>query len=226
MTETSAAPRPSPSRIRNHLHALITAERYRSGDRLPTERVLSEELQAPRTAVRDALAMLERDGVVVRRAGSGTYVAEAPTHAASMLPASSSPRDIMEARLALEPALARIAALTATNVDLERISGIERSMVAAESVNDFQRHGYDLHSAIAEATHNQILIAMYALVSRASDQAEWGELKSRSLNAANWQAYMQEHALLVSSICRRNAVQAEEAAARHVRTVRRDMLGE
>ncbi|MFG3699392.1 GntR family transcriptional regulator [Micromonospora sp. NPDC047620] len=46
------------------------------GSRLPTERAMAEQLGVSRATVREALTRLERDGLVNRRQGDGTYVAE------------------------------------------------------------------------------------------------------------------------------------------------------
>jgi len=54
----------------------IAAGTYKMGDRLPSENELSEEFNFSRQTVRQALGILEREGYLVRRRGSGTYVAK------------------------------------------------------------------------------------------------------------------------------------------------------
>ena len=54
----------------------IAAGTYKMGDRLPSENELSEEFSFSRQTVRQALGILEREGYLVRRRGSGTYVAK------------------------------------------------------------------------------------------------------------------------------------------------------
>jgi len=71
----------SPSRYRyvearDQIVAFIAAERLARGERLPTERELSETLGVSRPTLRQALELLEHDGLIERRQGSGTYVAE------------------------------------------------------------------------------------------------------------------------------------------------------
>ena len=46
------------------------------GAKLPNERELAQQLKTSRTAVRSALAMMERQGLVHRRVGSGTFLAD------------------------------------------------------------------------------------------------------------------------------------------------------
>lgn len=61
---------------RDHIVAFIAAERLARGGRLPTERQLAETLGVSRPTLRQALELLEKDGLIERRQGSGTYVAE------------------------------------------------------------------------------------------------------------------------------------------------------
>jgi GntR family transcriptional regulator len=61
---------------RDAVERLIAEHDLQPGDRLPTERDLSEELGLARPTVRRAMATLERAGRIERRQGSGTYVAE------------------------------------------------------------------------------------------------------------------------------------------------------
>ncbi len=53
---------------------LIQNERYQFGDKLPTEHQLSTELGISRTTLREAISYLERQGIVSRRHGIGTFV--------------------------------------------------------------------------------------------------------------------------------------------------------
>ncbi|HEX9116385.1 MAG TPA: GntR family transcriptional regulator [Anaerolineae bacterium] len=63
---------------RQEILALIERQGLKPGARLPSEEALGEQLGVSRNTVRDALLTLERDGLVVRRHGMGTYLAAAP----------------------------------------------------------------------------------------------------------------------------------------------------
>jgi DNA-binding FadR family transcriptional regulator len=227
--------RPSPSRVRRHLVELISTARYLPGDRLPTERLLAEQFDTSRSAVRDALALLEGDGLVDRRRGSGTYVTDRKVTPGEWSPQLSSPRDTMDARIVLEPRLARVAALTATSEDLDRIAAAERETREHLDSDAFERQGaafhaanaaWAFHAAIAAATHNKLLVTMYDLVNSARDEAEWGDRKNHSLTIENRKIYIAEHTAILKALRMRDAEQAERAAMIHCRSVRRHMLGE
>ena len=67
---------PVYTQIANNLLKQIGAGDLRPGDRLPTERELSQVLEVNRMTVRRAFQVLEQQGLLIRRQGAGTYVAE------------------------------------------------------------------------------------------------------------------------------------------------------
>lgn len=64
--------------VEAHLRGLIDSDRFRTGDRLPSELELARELGVNRLTVRQAIAELRRAGVLTVRQGAGTFVAEPP----------------------------------------------------------------------------------------------------------------------------------------------------
>ncbi len=64
--------------IADALRRRIEAEEWQIGDRLPAESVLASELFVSRVTLREALQLLEREGLVVRRHGVGSFVARRP----------------------------------------------------------------------------------------------------------------------------------------------------
>jgi DNA-binding LacI/PurR family transcriptional regulator len=67
-------------RIYEELREAVAAGRYRQGDKLPSEVELVEQFSASRPTVARALAKLESDGLVQRRAGSGTFITDPSRH--------------------------------------------------------------------------------------------------------------------------------------------------
>jgi GntR family transcriptional regulator len=76
MDESNGQGRYRYQAARDQIVAFIAAERLPRGGRLPTERQLAETLGVSRPTLRQALELLEKDGLIERRQGSGTYVAE------------------------------------------------------------------------------------------------------------------------------------------------------
>lgn len=138
-----------------------------SGDRLPGERELSEQLDISRPVLRDALKELENRGLIVSRHGGGTYVADLIGQVFSKPVAElvarheRSTRDYLEYRRELEGYAAALAAKRATTADRTRLAEIIERMKIAYEQNDFQGEidcDVDLHNSVGEAAHNIILM--------------------------------------------------------------------
>jgi DNA-binding FadR family transcriptional regulator len=229
--ETSLLGRRGGQQVRQWLLEMLSSGRYVTGSKLPTERAVAEQLGVPRSAVRNALAALEAEGLVVRLIGSGTFVADPATRPAReadpplVAVSDASPTEIMEARLLIEPRIAALAVANATLRDFERMELCNRNAEASEDFERFEHWDAALHQAIAEATHNRLIVGLYTAITRARDQADWGELKRRSLTAERRDHYREEHRRIVAALRARDASGAEAALLDHLRRVRQNLLG-
>lgn len=214
----------SDDSVRAYILDAIDSGRYAAGGRLPTERALCEILAVGRGAVRSALARLEGEGRVVRVAGSGTYVADRNVETVDLGEATS-PLQVMEARLTLEPPLARLVAANATGADFGRMEGCLRSGAAARSVDQFEHWDAAFHEAIAVATHNPLMIAAYGLVTQARNNGRWGALKRRTLTDEARAAYQRDHERILEALRQRDIDAAEVALRDHLVAIRIALLG-
>lgn len=228
LADLSSATRPD-LRVRDFILAGIRAGTYRLNAKLPTERALSDQLGVPRSAVRDALAVLESGGAITRIIGSGTYVREDAGSTSEVTVAATaptaSPAEIMQARLVVEPQLAQLAAFNANRDDLARLDECIREGDTAESFEAFEHWDAALHDAIARSTHNRLVIEIYAMITRARDFVEWGELKRRSLSAERRELYRRDHHEIVDALKARDVSRAQQALGRHLHRVRENLLG-
>lgn len=149
------------------------------GDRLPTERILSERLKVSRTTVREGLTRWEGLGLVERRQGSGTYLKSAVSrdmlHLPLTLPSGSDFRSLMhtlEVRRALEAEAAGLCALRAKPADVDLIRGkLERMEEAFHRRRGLSaEEDWNFHQAIYQVSGNplfaQIIAAMHGLFHR------------------------------------------------------------
>jgi len=142
---------------------LIRAGELKKGDRLPSERELSERLGVSRTVVREAIKMLRASGYVRVRMGVGSFVAEDPVNiledsmSYSNDPESKKIADLHQVREVLEPS---VAALAAENATLEDIHKMELILLEMEQnlSNSYRYIEADklFHVALAEATKNSV----------------------------------------------------------------------
>jgi DNA-binding FadR family transcriptional regulator len=217
----------SDQHVRDYVLGGIREGRFPPGARLPTERALCETLSVSRSTVRNALGLLEGEGRIVRLGGSGTYVAESGTAAARAgdLVRTTSPAQVMEARLAMEPQFAHLVAANGTAADFHRFEECVAGAAAAERLEGFEHWDAALHAAIAEATRNPLVGEAYRLITRARDGGEWGELKRRSLTPERRASYQAEHERIVAALRRRDAEAAEGEIRSHLLHVRANLLG-
>lgn len=141
---------------------MLRSGQYRTGDRLPSEWELVEQLGVGRSAVREATRELAALGVVDVQPGRGTFV-ESLRPDLLVRPDIKHEvdrallREFLEVRQMIEPAAAALAALRATDAELERLAhDVDR---LSEAVNVGYRPPEDLgfHLNIVRATHNTAL---------------------------------------------------------------------
>lgn len=129
--------------IGDDLRAQITQGRYPVGSRLPPERHIAETYGVSRTIVREALLMLELQGTVDIRQGSGVYVMRIPhendSEEEQLLSSDVGPFEILQARQLLESNIAAFAAKMATRADIDNLKRIIEQEQRAIALNDTAR---------------------------------------------------------------------------------------
>ncbi|MFF4210414.1 FadR/GntR family transcriptional regulator [Streptomyces sp. NPDC001796] len=240
MAKTTAAWEPVPrSRtfelVLARIEEQILSGNLRVGDRLPPERELVDLLGVSRAAVREALRVLEAQGVLRSRVGtgptSGSIIAAMPSHGLTQLLrlhialANFPLGDVVEARATLERSSARLAATKATEEDLARMrESLERMDAIGLSREEFNDHDTDFHAAIAEAGGNRLMTDMTVAVRSAVRHTlltvfhkidDWEEVASR-LRA--------EHHAVYDAIAAGDAEAAGDLVEAHVRGFHHDIV--
>lgn len=161
--------------LADRLQQRIVDGHYLPGKALPTERELVATTGLSRGSVREALRILEARGLVKTRAGryGGSVVVE-PTDAAlgSSIHRFAKVRavslsDLVDARRALAPMIAFLAAMHRSEDDLQRLHAISTRLdeAAADDLPGFLQENANWHIALAEASHNDLLRAFMASIS-------------------------------------------------------------
>jgi DNA-binding FadR family transcriptional regulator len=202
------------------------------GARLPTERALAGQLGVSRAAIRNALGLLEADGRISREVGRGTFLrdeaarssAERSRTNAEGEPDDVGPADVMTARQLIEPQVLPLVVARATTRDFEEM---ERCLAGGESAGrseEFEAWDFALHHAIVAASHNQLLLRMYAEIEEARKGALWGNMKRRNDTRERRRDYQRDHREIVAALRARELDRALEATTRHLARVRDNLL--
>lgn len=155
--------------LAEQIRQLILAGTFAPGDMLPTERELTQETGLSRTTVRDALRILESHGLIVTKPGrSGGSMVTLPGRASISQSVELFVRthgiklsSLLECRVAVEPALARLAALNRTKAQLDEMMSLHEQFVQSiDDVMRYKRINLDWHLAIARASQNEPLMAL------------------------------------------------------------------
>lgn len=214
--------------LRDEITGHIASGAWASGDRLPTERALSDSYKIARNTVRALLQDLERDGVIVRHVGRGTFVADRDGKAKSASAAGigdASPTDIMEVRILTEPGIGEIAVLRATQSDFDELQKCVERGEAARSWREFEQWDAAFHDALAKATKNQAMIGILEAINECRDKAAWGALKRKSLTEERRKVYQRQHRAILNALKKRDAARAQKVIRKHLLAVRENLLG-
>jgi DNA-binding FadR family transcriptional regulator len=212
--------------IGQQLRQAITEGNLRHGEKLPAERQLAEIFGASRTTVRTALNLLETERLVTRRVGSGTFVNFQPRSEHDNVAELTSPTELIEVRLAVEPHMVRLAVLNATARDLDRLGEtmeeMERRSVDAET---FTLLDEQFHLRIAECSRNPLLVSLYRQINDVRSHAQWNAMKDKVLTTERIAEYNRQHRTLFEAMLSRDVEGAIAIVTNHLHFARRQLLG-
>lgn len=206
--------------VADRLRREISEDKYKPGEKLPTERELSETYGVSRAIIREALGRLKQDGLVRSRQGSGAFVAEGGTPVFRLsvvdLRDTSEIRNVVELLVAFESAASALAATRRTKAQLAAITAqfdaMERAIVEERSGVD---EDVAFHRAIVEATANPVFQDMFGFL----DTRVRGFIGAARTNSARKSLSRQvqdEHRAILDAIKAKDAEGARSAAATHL----------
>jgi GntR family transcriptional repressor for pyruvate dehydrogenase complex len=211
MKQTESA----PERATREIRKLIKTRALQTGDSLPSQRILAQELHISRASLREALATLEALGLIRVQAGKGVFVTD---------PQDGTPRDarstrhaaqVYQFRLAIEPYVAGLAAQARTNIHLSALqNSIEEMRQAFLADNLFQAAKADteFHNILLNAADNPL----FAKAMHPTAQSIHENQMLPFANAAAIQAPLQEHEQVLRFVRERNPSRARDAMHFHV----------
>lgn len=211
--------------LSDQLHTLlskrIVAGEIAPGERMPAESQLADEFGVSRTVVREAIARLRSDGLVMTRPGLGAFVAESLQALPFRLAANGDDtrqyvRELFELRLGLEAEAAALAAERGTPEQVRALgTAIDAMISAMEQGRDGVEEDFQFHRAIAECTNNSVYRNFLAFLER--HLREQLTITRRNSRLAGRLADVEvEHRSIYEAIRRGDADGAREAARAHL----------
>lgn len=225
--------RPERDEATERLRALMVERGYGVGDRLPPERELIDLLGIGRAALRRGLDQLEREGVIWRHVGKGTFLSKGADAPGRDMPDPMvgigkhlTPLKLMRARITFEPALAREAALHASHDAVAQIHlALKRGRAAASWV-EYERQDDEFHRAIAASSDNALLVALFDGLNRVRREISLGSVTRTSARPPDDHPSFEQHEQITAAIEARAPEEASQAMRRHLHSVASRLFGE
>jgi DNA-binding FadR family transcriptional regulator len=221
--DAAGANRQALERVRE----LIASGQMNASGRLPAERTLADNLGVSRRALRHALDVLEAEGRITRQQGRGTFVTDmrlATENLVHELSKLTNPVDTLEARLAIEPPQARLAALRATRGDIDKLFEAAEASRRAKDPASYEKADAAFHRRVSAAARNPLLIAIFDAVLETSLEGSWRHGRETAHCINNQANYAADHRRIAVAIAERNPSRAEEAMRAHLSTVQQRLI--
>ncbi|WP_127088933.1 FadR/GntR family transcriptional regulator [Aquabacter cavernae] len=204
--------------LQQRLEAAIRSGDLPVGCRMFTERRIAEEVGLSRATVRSALDNLERAGLVSRQVGRGTFVARAVREGNLFggLPVRPSPSQLMEFRSLVEPQLADVLVLSASDEALDSIARLVLNSRGAKDWRETEAVDTAFHGALCRATGNPLFTALADLMTIARQQPGWIHLKESRFDWDRWHRYQSEHEAIIAALQARDADLARRLLREHL----------
>jgi DNA-binding FadR family transcriptional regulator len=216
------APRGLTAELVERLTADITSGKLPPGSRLPTEQQMIEATGVSRTVIREAVAALRADRLVVTRQGVGAFVAENVRRPFRVeFDDQTSLRDVlnvMELRAAVEVAAAGLAAERASAPQVKKIT--ERCAAVQDAIDRGEagvEQDFAFHCEISEATDNEQFKRFLEYLGRfiIPRQTVWGS-STPILGRGQLAIFQREHEQILAAIKSRSVARARSAMQRHL----------
>lgn len=215
-----------PVPLAEQIKQYVERHGFNHNDRLPAERDMAQHFGVSRGELRKALAVLEGDGLIWRHVGRGTFIGARPVlnlADVAYLGELASPAQVIAARLAIEPELARLAAIYGTRSDFDEIHACCQRCRAATDWRSYEAWDNNLHYAVAKATHNKLLVYLFDTLNVVRRSTVWGQLRITKLPPRDHTSFA-EHDAICAAIAARDATLAAQKMRDHLNSVRERVL--
>jgi DNA-binding FadR family transcriptional regulator len=225
----SAMPKVIAPDITASLRDRIISGEWSQTQMLPNERLLAVHYGVARNTIRRAMDGLEAENLISREVGRGTSIKQSPD--ADMIDimqrvAGTSPLDIMNMRLIIEPHAAASAATNASESELRAIRFAHEQAAASLLLQAFETADNEFHRSIFISTRNEFLLGLHDMLLTIRSRAPMIEIRRRAFTEERRLAYCAQHSAIVDALSARDAAQAAAAMRAHLLARSRNLFGE
>ena len=208
--------------IHNQIREAILSGVYKPGDKLPSEKELCQLFSVSRVPVREALCALELNGLVESNQGQGVYVKDVHAVTNDWIQ-ETDPQEILQARILLEPELARCAALNISEAEKARMRDVLAVFRAEAEAGEYSEStDRDFHMSIARASGNHMYLVLCDMIWKAMEQRMWNLIRNRTVTAEeNRRHHYEEHLDIAEAILSGDAEQAYGRMKTHMENMNR-----
>ena len=163
---------------------------------------------------------------MTRKVGAGTFVNFRPQGDTEDIAELTSPLELIEVRLGIEPNMVRLAVLNATARDIERLTAaMTRMEECSIDSENFTLWDEEFHQLIAEATRNPLMVWVYRQINAVRTHSQWNAMKDKVLTPGRIAEYNQQHSALYEAIRTRDIEAAVAIVTNHLHYARRQLMG-
>jgi GntR family transcriptional regulator, transcriptional repressor for pyruvate dehydrogenase complex len=207
---------------------IIIENKMRPGDKLPSESELIELFKVSRPTIREAMKILNAENIIDIQQGRGTFVSKKTGINGDPLGLSFADqknllKNLLEARLFIEPQITLLAAQRATDSQVKHLEEIITKMT------DFNVHNQnsaeldlEFHTAIAKATGNDVLYRVVPIINE-SIMKGYGKTVN---NKESFERAYESHVKIFNAIKNRDFLTAKYESERHIRKTLEDVFSD
>jgi len=227
-TEASTNQNADAHSVSAELKRKILSGEFQYDERLPAERSIAVQFGCSRGTVRSAMERLESLDLIERRIGAGTFVKHKAMASESEIADTTSPLELIQVRLGLEPQVTKLAVL---NASARNLQAVEKALNELEALNDgcepeaFSKADQSFHLTLAECTGNSLMLWLCSHINDVRCHRQWSAMKDKILTLEQIKVYNRQHRAIFEALVSRDIHRAEEETIAHLELARNDLLG-
>ncbi|MCT4544680.1 MAG: FadR family transcriptional regulator [Vallitalea sp.] len=205
-------------KVADDIRKMILEKELEPGDKLPNEIEMTDILNVGRSTLREAIKILVSTNVLEVKRGRGTFVSKNPgvlkdPLGVTFMQETNLLIHFFEMRLIIEPQIAQLAAIRATEEDIKKIKkAYEQVKLDIKNNTDHTLSDIEFHNAIAKSTHNPIIDRIVPII---NDGIKGGYAKTKDIPESG-EVVLIHHKKIFEAIKDKNDIVAKDSMKEHI----------